>query len=175
MGLIYIYKLVLPALWAVAIYCCTPLLIGVGLGLAGSAKKTQLLWHSDARTQAKAVRWAGASCTLEIRGWRTWSGWRAHVTSADSANGLSKQTPAHLISADREPQPAYFDYSQRIQTMQMIAHPDDQCRWSADHYMSHSLASNFQTRERAKLANSSLDQVDTKMISEVFIKSDAKW
>ena len=37
------------------------------------------------------------------------------------------------------------------------------------------LASNFQTRERAKSANSSLDQVDTKMISEVFINSDAKW
>ena len=37
------------------------------------------------------------------------------------------------------------------------------------------LASNFQTRERAKRTNSSLDQVDTKMISEVFINSDAKW
>ena len=35
-----------------------------------------------------------------------------------------------------------------------------------------SLASNFRTRERA---NSSLDQNDTKMISEEFIKSDAKW
>ena len=33
------------------------------------------------------------------------------------------------------------------------------------------IASNFQTRERAKHANSSLDQVDTKMISEVFIDS----
>ena len=33
------------------------------------------------------------------------------------------------------------------------------------------LASNFQTR---KHANSSLDQVNTKMISEVLIKSDAK-
>ena len=38
-----------------------------------------------------------------------------------------------------------------------------------------SLASNFQTRERAKRANSSLDQNDTKMISEVLTKSDAKW
>ena len=37
------------------------------------------------------------------------------------------------------------------------------------------VASNFQTRERAKRANSSLDQVDTKMISKVFIKSDGKW
>ena len=37
------------------------------------------------------------------------------------------------------------------------------------------LASKFQTRECAKRANSSLDQVDTKMISEVFINSDAKW
>ena len=37
------------------------------------------------------------------------------------------------------------------------------------------VASNFQTRERAKRVNSSLDQVDTKMISEVLIKSDAKW
>ena len=35
------------------------------------------------------------------------------------ASGLSKQTPAHLISADREPQPAFSNYSQRIQTMQM--------------------------------------------------------
>ena len=38
-----------------------------------------------------------------------------------------------------------------------------------------SLASNFQTRERAKHVNSSLDQVDTKMILEVFIKNNAKW
>ena len=37
------------------------------------------------------------------------------------------------------------------------------------------VASNFQTRERAKRANSGLDQVDTKMISEVFINNDAKW
>ena len=34
------------------------------------------------------------------------------------------------------------------------------------------VASTFQTREHV---NSSLDQVDTKMILEVFIKSDAKW
>ena len=33
------------------------------------------------------------------------------------------------------------------------------------------LATNFQTRERAKLANSSLDQVDSKMMSEVLIKA----
>ena len=46
-----------------------------------------------------------------------YSGWRAQVTSIYSVNGLSKQTPAHLISADREPQPAYPDYSQRIQTI----------------------------------------------------------
>ena len=37
------------------------------------------------------------------------------------------------------------------------------------------VALNFQTRERAKRKYSSLDQVDTKMISEVFINGDAKW
>ena len=35
------------------------------------------------------------------------------------------------------------------------------------------LASNFQTRERAKHANSSLDQVDTKMISEIALLSQS--
>ena len=35
------------------------------------------------------------------------------------------------------------------------------------------LASNFQTRERAKRANSSLDQVDTKMISEIAFLSQS--
>ena len=35
------------------------------------------------------------------------------------------------------------------------------------------IASNFQTRERVKRANSSLDQVDTKMISEIALLSQS--
>ena len=48
-------------------------------------------------------------------------------------------------------------------------------KWTTDRQTDTQVASNFQTRERAKRTNSSLDQVDTKMISEVFIKSDGKW